>query len=237
MNPVSPNRSPTWPWTSAEIPVAERGHEPAVELVRHGRGDVVDDGADRVRAVRNLAGAFQDLDPLETFDRGVVIRRVVPVRRVRDRNAVFQQQHLAGAGRVQAADPQVRAQPEAFLVAREDTGHLAHRFVDREHAGLRQHLAAQHLGRAGDRVEPDAVPDHGDHGFQVVEGRGRCVVGPGIDRGGEQDCGNRELGHGRTGGVAGASGVHREPGVWKPELRATLLAPCLDVNANHSYSY
>ena len=132
----------------AEVLVAERGDEPAGAVARHRRRDVVDHRADCVRSVSDLPRPLQDLDALEALDRRVVVRRVVAVRGIGDWNAVFEQQHLARTGRVKAADAEVRPQAESFLVAREHSGHFAHRFVDGEDAGLGENVRVDDRSRS-----------------------------------------------------------------------------------------
>src|SRR5687768_17691695 len=60
----------------------------------------------------------------------MVIARVVAVRRIRDRKAVFEEQDLRRARGAQSANADVRPQAQAFFIANVDTGYAPERFVD-----------------------------------------------------------------------------------------------------------
>ena len=92
--------------------------------------------------------------PLETVDRRVVVGRVVTVRRVRQQDAVFEEQHLVRARRIQTADADVRPQAESLLVAHVHTRHFSERLVGRHHAALLERLAVDDVDRSGQTTQP-----------------------------------------------------------------------------------
>ena len=224
----------------AETVVAHGPDQSAVEIRRHGWRDVVDDRADRVRAVGDLARTLEHLDALEPFHRRVVVGRVVTIGCIGQGNAILEQQHLARARRIEAAHAQVGPQTQAFLVAREDSGHLAQGLVDREHPRCGQDLAADDVGAAGNRVEPDPVADHDDDRLEAAAVRGDCVVvGDGRLRGTEQrGCnGHAKQGRGAAGSGRTDSGLVVHGGLVQgsASMGATVPNSRPLVNANHSY--
>ena len=182
-----------------EPAVAGRQRDRTAEVLRGRRRDVVDDAADRLRAVEHLARSLQHLDAVEALDGRVVIRGVVAVGRVRQRDAVLEQRELRGPRRVQAADPDVRAQAHAFLVAGIDARDLPQRLVRREDAGRFEGVAVDRVGRSGDPVEVFLVTDDVDaRRAHVVGGKtgGRCEGG---DQ--ERQCGAATDAGGHAGGL------------------------------------
>src|SRR5688572_25223911 len=81
------------------IPAGQR--QRAGWLDRWSRSQVVDGTADGLRSVRDLRTSLEDLESLEAVDRRVVVRGVVTVRRVGQRNAVLHQEDFRRASRIQ----------------------------------------------------------------------------------------------------------------------------------------
>src|SRR5918999_2768193 len=71
---------------------------------RRRRCDVVDKTRNRLRPVPNLRATLELLDALEAFNRRMIVGRVVAVRRVGQRNSIFEKQDLRRPRRVQPAD-------------------------------------------------------------------------------------------------------------------------------------
>ena len=134
---------------------------------RRVRRDVVDDAADRHRAIGDLARALQHLDGLESLDGGVIVGRVVAVGCVRQRQAILEEKNLARPGRIQAPDADIRAEGESLLVAHAQPGHLGQRLVQVEEATALERGPVEDVDRPGNpaqrlRALDQMVCDHGD---------------------------------------------------------------------------
>ena len=100
------------------------------------------------------------------------IGRVVAVRRIGERHAVFQQQHLGGARWRKAANADIGPQTQAFLIAWKYAGHLTQRFVDRQNARALQIIRFNCGGGAGRFLQRRAVAHDDDRSCanQIVIG-------------------------------------------------------------------
>ena len=75
--------------------IAARQLQVTFELFGRRWRDVVHYAAHGVRAEADLACAFEHFDPLEAAQRGMGVGSVVPIRRIGERQAVFQEQDFA----------------------------------------------------------------------------------------------------------------------------------------------
>ena len=236
MNPVSPKRVAVRAVDLAEVVIAQGRDQLSRRLVRHGRGDVVDDAADRVRPEQDLARALEHLDVVEALDGRVIVGGVVAVRRVGERNAVLEQQDLARARRVQAADAEVRAQPEAFLVARKDAGTL------RSASLTVKTRASSSTSELNTTAEPGIVSSLMRSPMTVTAGstgaRPPATAIPAFDYQQDgRDCERSRRGRGDRDGEHGASDMQRPLQAVRSGGRALCWVTVVYVNANHSYSY
>ena len=135
------------------VAVAARERQRPGGLVGRRARDVVDDAADGLRPVENLPRPLEHLDALEAVNGRMVVGGVVAVGRVSERDAVFEEQHLGGTRRVQAANADVRPQAEALFIAHVHARHLAQRLARSEGAAQFEHLAFEHVDRAGDALD------------------------------------------------------------------------------------
>src|SRR5687768_9779164 len=109
------------------------------------RRDVVDQPGDRLWPITDLRAAFEHLDAIEALDRRVVIGRIVAIGRVRQWNAIFEEEHLIRPGRIQATYTDVRPQAEPLFVSDIEAGDLAQRLVRRHHICLIERVAIDHV--------------------------------------------------------------------------------------------
>ena len=125
---------------------------------------------------------------------------LVAVGGKREGQAIFQEQNLGRARRVQAADADVGPQAEAFLVADDHARHLAQRLGDREHAGALELGLIEHLRTAGLRGGTLLRADHHD----PVE------LGGIVGEGGAADGGDAEAEQGATERIHGRRSRRRD---------------------------
>ena len=165
---IRPSRLPVDSLRAVE---AARSESTGKRLGRIGR-DVVDESADGLRTEGDLARVLQNLDPVETLERGMEVRRVVAIRCEGQRQPVFEQQYFGRACRIETADADVGTQAEPFLVASEDARDLPQGLIDGEHPRVGQILFGQNMGAAGDPLEALAAAEHHDFG-QLFSGGSR----------------------------------------------------------------
>ena len=83
--------------------------EAAVEFQRRIRGNEVDNAPDCLRTVHDLAAPLEHFDALHAVDRGRIIHFGLAVGRQRNRQTVFEHEHLAAAVGVEAPHAHVEA--------------------------------------------------------------------------------------------------------------------------------
>ena len=125
---------------------------------------VVDDSTNRVRAETDLGRALQHFQTAEALNGRMVITSVVAIGAVGDGQAIFQQQYLGGACRVEAADADIGAQAETFFFPRENTRRLAQHLVDVEGTGMLDRLGIDDGGGTTDAGLVAGIADNHDGG-------------------------------------------------------------------------
>src|SRR5687767_5659477 len=124
------------------------------------RSEVVDGTADGLRSIRDLRAALEDFEPLEAVDRRMVVGRVVTVRRVGQRNAVLHQKDFRRAGRIEAANADVRPQTETLLIANVQSRNFPKRLARRHDGALFQYFAVKDRDGSRKAAQPVVTAGH-----------------------------------------------------------------------------